>query len=422
MSNADSLHVVGIGSSAGGLETLQDLFKHIPANTGFAYVIVQHLSPHHNSLMHELLGKRISMPVSVVEEKTAIRPNHIYLISKDWDLELHGGYLLPLEKKENASIKSPIDRFFKSLADSLENKTIAVVLSGTGSDGSTGIKSVKERGGIVIVQNPDTAKFDGMPQAAAGTGMADFVLNTEEIGTRINLLAQQVREGNQLDGKHEGENELLEKILAQVKTVTGIDFSYYRKPTLLRRIDKRCKIVNTGSMQHYYEYLMQHESEIHTLGQEFLIGVSSFFRDEFVWKSLEKNVIPVLFNSKSAGQQIRLWVGGCSTGEEAYTLGMLLSEYKRLNNSAVDFKIFASDLDKTAIAIASKGIYGSDILQQIPSHLLDRYFEHEEKGYRASKSLRETIVFAQHNLITDPPFIKMDLISCRNALIYFTTA
>lgn len=422
MSSADSLHVVGIGSSAGGLETLQELFKNIPAHTGFAFVIVQHLSPTHNSLMHELLARHISMPITVVEEKTSIAPNHIYLISKDWDLELRGGQLLPREKKEHASAKSPIDRFFISLAESLENKALAIVLSGTGSDGSVGIRAVKEKGGIVIVQNPDTAKFDGMPQAAFGTGMADFVLDTTDIGSRLNLLSQQVKQGYQLDTKKEGENELLEKILLHVKASTGLDYSYYRRPTLLRRIDKRCKILNMGSIQEYYELLLQNENETQTLAQEFLIGVSSFFRDEGVWKSLEKNVIPELFKSKLPGEQLRLWVGGCSTGEEAYTLALLLHEFKRINNSPVDFKIFASDLDKKAITFASNGIYGPDILQQIPSFLLDRYFEREEKGYRVTKNLREKIVFAQHNLIADPPFIKMDLISCRNVLIYFTTA
>lgn len=421
MSNAESLHIVGIGTSAGGLETLQELFKTLPSDTGLAFVLVQHLSPTHKSLMHELLGKHISMPITVVEEKTQLLPNHIYLISKDWDLELRRGQLHPVEKEPGAALKTPIDRFFHSAAQGFENRTIAIVLSGTGTDGSGGIKAVKEKGGIVIVQNPDTAKFDGMPQAAISTGTADFVLDVAAIGKRLELLGRQIREGEKLGDKREEENELLDKILTHIKAVTKTDFTYYRKPTLLRRIDKRCKIANTGSLSKYYQLLLQDENETHTLAQEFLIGVSSFFRDEAVWKSLEKKAVPELFERKPAGETIRAWVGGCSTGEEAYSLAILMEEYKRQTQHPLEFKIFASDLDKAAISIASKGFYGPDIIQQVPSYLLDRYFERNGKGYSVRKELRERIVFAQHNLITDPPFIKMDLVSCRNTLIYLTT-
>jgi two-component system CheB/CheR fusion protein len=420
LTKAGNLHVIGFGSSAGGLETLQELLSKLPADLGFAFVIVQHLSPNHTSLMHELLASHTGMPVLVVEEKIQLRSNHIYLISKDWDLALHNSYLVPLVKKQNSSPKSPIDRFLISMASSMEERSVGIILSGTGTDGTHGVRAIKAKGGIVIVQKPGSAKFDGMPQAALDTGTADFVLDVPDIAERLKLLAQQLREGRIL-GENEG-NQVLEKILQHLKSSININFTYYRTPTLLRRIDKRCKIVNVCTLEDYYQYLIKEDNESHLLAQEFLIGVSSFFRDEFVWRSLEKNVIPQLFEGKQTGEQLRVWVGGCSTGEEAYTLAILLNEYKIRSQKQVDFKIFASDLDNTAIKIASKGLYGTDIVQQVPYLLLNRYFEREEKGYRIEASLRDKVVFAQHNLISDPPFIRMDLISCRNTLIYFTPA
>ncbi len=413
-------HVVGLGASAGGLEPLEAFFSQIQGLTGCAYVVVQHLSPDFKSFMDELLGKHTQMKVVRVEEDTPVRPDTIYLIPPRRDLTLRMGKLSITEQNPDELPHLPIDRFMASLAQSQRQLAVGIVLSGTGSDGTEGLRAIKRAGGTAFVQDPAEAAFDGMPRNAAETNLADAILPVRDMPQAIEQLIEQGR-WNEADS-HDvapGENELLTEIIELLDSNTGTRFSHYRHETLLRRTRRRVKITDAANMTEYVELLRRNHSEIEALRKSLLIGVSEFFRDTEAFETVNAEVLAPLVAHQQGDEPIRVWVAGCSTGEEVYSLAMLLDEQFRQADRSPDYKIFATDVDEEAIATASNGLYGPWLAESISAGRLDRYFEKRDENYVVVPALRDRILFSTHDLLADPPFSHLDLVTCRNLLIYF---
>lgn len=420
-SSAELAYVVGIGASAGGLEALQDFFQHLPGDTQLAFVVIQHLSSDYKSVMDELLQRHTDMPISVVEQECPIEANHIYLISSRSNLVIRNQQLVPLDKDPQQRLNLPIDLFFHSLGEAFQEKAIGIVLSGTGTDGSRGIKTIKEYEGLVMVQHPQEARFDGMPNSVVNSGLADFVLGSAELAAEVSRLAQHAPWLHQADLHHPEEvnAELLKRVLGEVKKHCGIDFTLYRRQTVSRRLFKRLRVLNFNDLDPYYTYLTEHPSEAQRLSREFLIGVTRFFRDEEAWRLLTEKALPHLLSQSAPTRPLRIWVAGCSTGEEAYSLAILFDEFLHARKSKLEYKIFATDADEEVIQFASNGRYPDAIFTSVSTERLSRYFEKDGDSYVIKKQLRDRMLFARHNLLVDPPFLKQDLISCRNLLIYF---
>lgn len=409
-------NVVGIGASAGGLKALQDLFINLPNQTGIAFIIVQHLSPDFKSLMPELLSKYTSMPIYTAKDKLTIQPNCIYLNQRNKNLHIKGSKIYLLEKGPKHNLNLPIDIFFHTLGEEFKQKSIAIILSGTGSDGSRGIITVKDKGGIIIAQNPNESQFNGMPNSAINTYAVDYVEDTKEIA---NILTSKKINSNNITNPFSKKTESkFKSILLEVYKHTGVDFREYKKNTILRRTEKRMGINNINDIHDYGEFLKNNPHEKEALRDDFLIGVTRFFRDEEAFLELNEKVIPQICNAKNEGETIRIWVAGCSTGEEVYSIAILFSEYIKNKKLDLDFKIFATDLDSKALETASLGIYNINIVNEINKKNLETYFIKSGNRLQIAKEIREKIVFSRHNLIGDPPFINLDLISCRNLLIY----
>lgn len=407
--------VVGIGASAGGLEAIQTFFDHMPFDTEMAFVIVQHLSPDFKSLMKELLQKHTNIPVNTVEKYMLIQPNNIYLLPPKKNIIIENGYLKLLEKDPTERLNLPIDLFFHSLGEHKKEYAVGIVLSGTGTDGSRGLKTIKEKEGLIMIQDPITAKFDGMPNAAIFAGMADYILSPANLAKELSRIFK-----HNSTTKYLHDKQLLSSIIEKILYYSGINFKYYRQPTIVRRITKRINILNFQSLQSYSQYLSDNSSEIEILYKEFLIGVTHFFRDLEAFNIVQEKVIPNLFKNRKEENVIRIWIAGCSTGEEVYSFAILFSEYINKHKLVCDFKIFASDINKDAIQWASKGIYNRTIEKDISPHRLSTFFAPYNDGFQVKENLRNKIVFAVHDITADPPFIKMDFVSCRNLLIYFT--
>lgn len=410
--------VVGIGASAGGLEALQQLLTYLPSNTGMAFVIIQHLAPNHKSLLSEILGKYTVMPVIEAENGMRVQKNHIYMIPPKYNIEIESDTLW-LEEYDHTKINHPVDIFFRSLAVAYENRSIAVILSGTGSDGTNGIRSIKEANGLIIVQSPDSAKFDGMPRNAISTGIVDMIRNPENIAREMAHIASSIADTSarmQLS-----DNELMSKIFSILNQVTNINYQYYKQTTILRRIERRLVVTHNTNLREYVTYLSKNPDEAKVLAKEVLIGVTCFFRDPEYFETLKEGVIRELLRNGSKSEQIRVWVAGCSTGEEAYSIAILFMEAMEELDIRRDIKIFATDLDGDAINKAGRGIYGDNIIEDVSVSRLSRYFTRKGNKYVVRHDIRTMIIFAQHNVFQDPPFGKLDLISCRNLLIYFQT-
>ena len=416
----DNGYIVGVGASAGGLDALEKFFGNAPSDSGLAYIVIQHLSPDYKSLMADLLGKRTEMPVLVAEDGAPVESNHVYLIPPRNSLTIFH-HKLYLAERESGQLYLPIDIFFQSLADDLGEKAIGVILSGTGSDGTRGIRAIKEKGGLVIVQNEQTAKFDGMPRSAIATNLVDYVLPPEHmIREMLNYVQHPCLVSDPAVKRAIVQDEdNLNKVFALLRSNSGVDFTYYKQTTIVRRIERRMGIKQIEKLSDYLQFLYQSPLEVNTLFREFLIGVTRFFRDPEAFEQVKTEVLPTIFASKRRGDSIRVWVAGCSTGEEAYSLAILLTEYMEMNGRHVDVKVFATDLDKDALEFAGKGVYPESIAADISSEYLQDYFIKGDDSYTVARRVREMVIFAQQNLITDPPFSKVDLISCRNVLIYF---
>jgi len=414
--------VVGIGASAGGLEALEQFLTHVPPEGGMAYVVVQHLDPTHHDMLVELLQRITPMPVLQVVDRMAIHPDHIYVIPPNRDLSILHGHLHLMEPAEPRGLRLPIDSFFRSLALDLGDLAVGVVLSGMGCDGTQGMRSIKDAAGLSFAQAPATAKFAGMPRSVIEAGLVDVVAPAEELPARIaTALGHPVaRTGEDWADKDLG---TLEKVLLLLRTHTGHDFSHYKKPTVHRRIERRMGLHQITRLNDYVHYLRTNPGEVDLLFFELLIGVTQFFRDPDAWAVLREEILPGLFAAHPQGADFRAWTPGCSTGEEAYSLAMTFREAADRVPAPGQYslQIFATDLDKNAIDRARQGLYPASAGADLGQERLGRYFVAEERGYRVNKEIREMVIFAPQNLVMDPPFTKLDLLVCRNLLIYLDT-
>lgn len=415
--------IVGIGASAGGLEALEQFLGHVPKSSGMAFVIVQHLDPTHRGIMPELLQRATSMRVIQVKDRTPVRPDFVYVIPPNRDMSILHGVLHLLTPVAPRGLRLPIDFFFRSLAQDQQEHSVGVILSGMGSDGTLGVRAIKERAGVVLVQDPASAKFDSMPRSVIDAGLADIVVAVEEIPGKILGYLQRTplvaRAATALEDKSQS---ALEKVVILLRTHTGNDFSFYKRNTLYRRIERRMGIHQIPKMAGYVRYLQENSQELDLLFKEMLIGVTNFFRDPAAWDQLRNQAVPALLANRPADQALRAWVPGCSTGEEAYSLAIVLKEAIETIKPRVKFtvQIFATDLDKDAIEQARQGVFPANISADVSGARLKRFFTKEEHGYRVRKEIREMVIFAPQNLIMDPPFTKLDILSCRNLLIYLT--
>lgn len=412
--------IAGIGASAGGLEALKLFFDHTPPDSGLAYVIVQHLDPTHKSLLSDLLAVHTKMDVKQIRNGVKVKPNCVYVIPPNKDLIISHQKLLLIELPDDRRNRRPIDSFFHSLSEDQKENAIGIVLSGTGTEGTLGLKEIIGGGGMSIVQDPATAQFDGMPLSAINANVADHILSPEKMSKKLldyikDKVSENVEETEELSDLHENKFSRLFQI---IRMQTGQDFSNYKTNTIARRINKRMAFNKIKSVEGYINFLEKNTAEVRSLHDDFLIGVTSFFRDKEVFKSLEKKVIPYLIEKCTAKQEIRVWVCACSTGEEAYSIAMLLKEALEKNRQYLKVTIFASDIDSASIDFARAGVYADSIVNDISPERLSKFFIKKEKGYQLKKEIREMVVFAHHNLIKDPPFSKLDLITCRNLLIY----
>jgi two-component system CheB/CheR fusion protein len=414
--------VVGIGASAGGLDAFKKLLKNIPVASGMAYVLVQHLAPSHESLLPEILARETKIPVHEITDDINIAPNNIYIIPENKLLTVYDGKLKLEPREEGTKIPRPIDVFFSSLGEVHKGFARGVVLSGTGFDGTTGLMTIKEFGGSTFVQNPDSAAFDGMPLSAIRAGAADFILEAEEIPAQLQHI-DSAYESNSAYGDNDADLQLTEdpsfkQIVRILRHRTGHDFAHYKQPTLRRRIARRMVITKKHSSEAYLQFLRNDLKEQDFLFNDILIPVSYFFRDAKIFEALPEKVFPHIIEKKTADESFRLWVAGCSTGEEAYSIAISLHEYLRDKMPDCKIQIFASDISENVINKARTGIYNRQELQNVSEDRLSRYFNKIEGVYHVSKVIRDMCVFAVHNFIKDPPFAKMDFISCRNVLIY----
>ncbi|MGB9939278.1 chemotaxis protein CheB [Methanosarcina sp.] len=418
-SSKEDFPIVGIGASAGGLAAFEAFFSAIPDDTapGMAFVLVQHLDPHHKSMLSELVGRHTQMPVYEVKDGMVVQPNCVYVIPPNYDLVLEYGTLQLQEPAEPHGHRLPINLFFRSLAQSKQELAIGIVLSGTGEDGTLGVRAIKAEGGMVMAQRPESSEYDGMPRSAIDTGLVDYILSPAEMSAQ--LIAYVTKAFGKRPHVAPQAEDSMKKIFNLLRIQTGHDFSHYKQNTISRRIERRMAIKNIKSVSEYVRYLEQLPAEVEALFHDLLIGVTSFFRNPSAFDTLQEKVISQLFTGKQPDSVIRVWVPGCSTGEEAYSIAILLQEQMEMLKNVFNIQIFATDIDKRAIESARSGVYPSTISIDISPERLERFFIKDSGGnYRIQKSIRDMIVFSEQDVIKDPPFSKLDLISCRNMLIY----
>ena len=412
------LQIVGVGASAGGLEAFTELLSHLPDDTGMAFVLIQHLDPRHESHLAELLSKATKMPVSQVQDKTCAEANHVYVIPPKCNLSISDG-VLNTPPRPDSWRNMPINSFLSSLAADRGKQAVGVILSGTASDGTLGLQAIKAEGGITFAQEMGTAKFESMPGSAIAAGVVDFVLTPAGIARELAAIARDPQVAADLRGAPEppGDAELA-KILRLVRSATGVDFTYYKHNTLGRRIRRRMALRGFAKLEDYSRDLEQNREEANALCEDCLITVTAFFREPAVFEALKKRVFPALVENRKREDPIRIWVPGCSTGEEAYSLAICLMEFLEAAELSHPVEIFASDLSETAIEKARAGTYTSAALSHVSQQRLERFFIRSERGYQIAKRVRDVCVFARHNVAEDPAFSKLDLISCCNLLIY----
>ncbi|MEQ8825419.1 MAG: CheR family methyltransferase [Filomicrobium sp.] len=417
--NTKSVPIVALGASAGGLEPLEQFFKNMPSSSGLAFVVVQHLSPDFRSMMDELLARYSSMSIERAEDGMAIRPNTVYLNPPRQEMIIQGNKLCLIEERSQLAPSLPINSFMESLAAEAGQKAIGIILSGTGSDGTKGVDAIRRAGGTVIVQEPNSAKFDGMPRSALASGPVTATALPSEMAA----LVLRAAEGESIDDINDVKDEIVigdphREILRMLQHTYGSDFNYYKLATVDRRINRRALMNGFNDIGGYSKYIKTNAKELEQLYCDLLIGVTAFFRDKDVFDRLRDEIIPKVCEKMSEEQPVRIWIAGCASGEEAYSFAILVSEYARKKGIPLHAKIFASDIHFRSLEIATNGEYFSEELQNIPSEIVSRYFEKSQTIYRVRQSIRSLVVFSRHNLIKDPPFTRMDLIACRNLLIY----
>jgi two-component system CheB/CheR fusion protein len=414
--------IVGIGASAGGLEALIELFAHIPATTGFAFLVVQHLSPIGESLLPEILSKKIALPVSEARQGQAVEPDRVYVVPPNAFMSLGGGRLVLASRADFDSPPMSIDHLFRSLARELGKKAIGVILSGTGADGTLGLKAIKAQGGITVAQDPGSTLFDAMPRHAIEQGGVDFILPPRQIAQELARIGQLSRSPPGGEKRPPASEEDLAEVFQVLRTACLIDFSHYKRSTIQRRLARRLALHKMRNAAEYLAFLRDSPGEALALCQDFLIRVTGFFRDPETFESLEKKIFPHLMEGRFPGDPIRIWVPGCSTGEEVYSIAIALLEFLGERADAVPIQLFGTDLSGPAIEYARAGLYSEAIRQQMSPERLARFFTQVDEGYRITAKVRDRCIFAQHNVARDPPFSKLDLISCCNLLIYFGPA
>ncbi len=412
--------IVGIGASAGGLEALEQFFGNMPRETGMAFVVIQHLDPNHVGIMPELLQRITPMKVFQASDRLKVRANCVYVIPPNKSMSLLNGSLHLFDPIESRGLRLPVDYFFRSLAEDRQQSSVGIILSGMGSDGSLGLKAIKEKNGIVLVQDPASAKFDGMPRSALEAVIADIVASAEDLPAKLiaylKFLPVVLTDPNE-DVRNKSN---LEKIIIILREQSGHDFSLYKKNTLFRRIERRKGVHQIDKINNYVRFLQENPKEVGILFKELLIGVTSFFRDAAMWELLKDKVLPALMDELPTGHVLRTWVTGCSTGEEAYSLAIVFKEAleKSKKPKHLTLQIFATDLDNDAVELARKGVFPLNITADVSPERLSRFFTAEADGYRVNTVIREMVVFAPQNVIKDPPFTKLDILLCRNMLIY----
>jgi two-component system CheB/CheR fusion protein len=426
---AGAFPIVGIGASAGGLSAFEAFFSGMPADTdpGMAFILVQHLAPDHKSLLADLIRRHTRMQVSEVEDGMMVHPNCAYIIPPNRDMAFQDGRLRLMEPAAPRGQRLPIDFFFRSLARDQRERAICVVLSGTGSDGTLGLRAIKGEGGMAMAQSPETTEYDGMPRNAIATGLVDYTLAPAAMPSRLIAYANRAygrprSEESPLEPEAE---TILRKIFILMRAQTGHDFSMYKRNTIMRRIERRMAVLQIETMEGFLKQLQRSPGEVEALFRDLLIGVTSFFRDPDSFKALEEAVLPRLFADREEHAAIRIWVPGCATGEEAYSIAILLREAMESRKHNLKVQVFASDIDSHALGIARVGVYPASVAADIPPRLFSRYFVPENEGeggkagsYRVHKTIRDMLIFSEQSMIKDPPFSKLDLVSCRNLLIY----
>jgi two-component system CheB/CheR fusion protein len=419
--SAGELIVVGVGASAGGLEAFSQFLRGLPIDSGVAVVFLQHLAPQHESALVPLLAAQTSLPVTQATEGLRVRPNHVYVIPPNVQAEMMGDELHLLPRPGDRSQYTPVDAFFSSMADTLRARAVAVVLSGTASDGALGIRDVKGAGGITFAQTPETAKYDGMPRAAIGTGMVDVIAPPQSMGAKLALLSVHAyvhaAESPLVDDLQLREDQL-QQVFDLLRPVSGVDFRHYKLPTIKRRLFRRMALHRFTDPVHYIRLLETNPAEVRSLYQDLLIHVTRFFREPDSFAALATHVFPALMEGRRSERPIRVWVSGCATGEEAYSLAITLVEFLQKDNADTRVQIFATDVSETAIEFARAGIYPATIEADVSPDRLRRCFTRHDGGYRVTKMIRDLCVFARQDLTRDPPFSRLDLILCRNVLIY----
>lgn len=419
-SNAGKFPIVCIGASAGGLDAFEQFLGNVPENSGMAYIIIQHLDPTQQGMLPELLQRICKMQVSQVKDRMTVKPNKVYVIPPNKSMSILKGVLYLFDPVETRGLRLPIDFFLNSLGDDQKEYGVGVILSGMGSDGSTGVRALKQNNGIVLIQEPADAKYDSMPRNAMDSTQADIVAPANELAVKLFEYLKQthvVASDTNIELK---DQSTLDKIIIILRAQTGNDFSLYKKNTIYRRIERRMDVHKIDKIATYLNFLQVNPKEVDILFKELLIGVTSFFRDPAVWHMLEETILPDIIKNQPEGTVLRAWVAGCSTGEEAYSLAIVFKEALEKNNphGGVSIQIFATDLDDEAIETARKGLFSDKITSDVSAKRLDRFFHATEGGYRVNNEIREMVVFAKHNIILHPPFTKLDILTCRNLLIY----
>ena len=423
---ADSFPVVGIGASAGGLEAVTQLLKHLPPDAGMGFVLVQHLDPNHESALTALLSRVTPMPVSEAQDGTLVQPDHMYVIPPNKKMGIEHGILRLLPRGNGSELHTPVDYFFRSLATDQGGQAIGIILSGTGSDGTLGLEEIKAAGGIALVQSEDSAKYTGMPASAGSSGCADYILPPDEIAAELirvgrhpHLIQEQRVEKDSLPPL---DGDEFKQICTLLRAHSGVDFTHYKPATLRRRISRRMVLQRLDTLKEYAAFLRGNPAEVEALFQDILICVTGFFRDPKMFELLKKKIFPKLLKNRQDDAPIRLWVAGCSTGEEAYSLVIALMEFLEKAGVRCPIQLFGTDINEAVIGRARGGLYPERIKDEMSAERLRKFFTKSDGGYRINKAIRDQCMFARQNLIEDPPFSHVDLITCRNVLIYFDAA
>jgi two-component system, chemotaxis family, CheB/CheR fusion protein len=417
----DSSLIVGIGASAGGIKALKDFLAAVPEDSGMAFVVILHLSPDHESRLAEVLRGATAMPVTQVTETVAVKPNHVYVVPPDQSLAMVDGHLALSPRVRSEQRRAPIDIFFRTLGETHHARAVGVVLSGTGADGSMGLKSIKENGGLCFAQDPNDADYSDMPRNSIATGIVDHILPARDIAAKIHSFLQHLGKVHVVHEPVEGgaaDEHTLQDIFTQIRTRTGHDFANYKRPTMMRRITRRMAVNEVTELAGYAAMIRERPQELQALLKDLLISVTHFFRDPKAFDALSTRVIPHLFRGQGEDDQVRVWVPGCATGEEAYSIGILLLEHAAALPSPPAVQVFATDLDGASIALARQGLYTANDTADMSQERLRRFFTKEGEAYRVRQDLRESVLFSQHDILEDPPFSHLDLVSCRNLLIY----